>query len=83
MNSEVILSIIAFYSSPLPNWVVLWNDVRTVLTSLPAGVMATSVQLALLGGDFHAFAANFPALELRRGLLEAMNRLTSKCDNRR
>lgn len=71
---KVILSIIAFYTFfALTNIMSFGNDVRTVLTtSLPAGALATSVQLAYSVAVIFTFPLqNFPALEITTRSLEA------------
>lgn len=64
---RVIMSIIGFYMFfGILNWAAYGQEVRTVLTtSLPAGVMATIVQLAYSVAVIFTFPLqNFPALEI-------------------
>ena len=64
---RVILCIIGFYMVfGIINWSAYGQDVRTVLTtSLPDGVMATTVQLAYSLAVIFTFPLqNFPALEI-------------------
>lgn len=64
---RVILGIICFYAFfGLTCWMAFGNQVRTVLTtSLPVGVLATTVQLAYSIAVMFTFPLqNFPALEI-------------------
>lgn len=64
---RIILSVICFYSFfGITCWMAFGNEVRTVLTtSLPAGSLATSVQLAYSVAVIFTFPLqNFPALEI-------------------
>jgi len=64
---KVIICVISFYSFfALINWIAFGRDVRTVLTtSLPSGILATSVQLAYSIAVIFTFPLqNFPALEI-------------------
>merc|ERR1719343_103024 len=64
---KVIICVISFYSFfALSNWIAFGRDVRTVLTtSLPSGILATSVQLAYSIAVVFTFPLqNFPALEI-------------------
>lgn len=65
--NRVIFGIICFYAFfGLTCWMAFGDDVRTVLTtSLPAGVLATTVQLAYSLAVIFTFPLqNFPALEI-------------------
>ena len=77
---KVILGIVAFYSFfGITCWMAFGNDVRTVMTtSLPAGTLATTVQLAYsLAVVFTFPLQNFPSLEI---VCRATNRiLARKC----
>ena len=67
MYKRVILGIITFYAFfGITNWMAFGNSVRTVLTtSLPAGAVATTVQLAYSIAVIFTFPLqNFPALEI-------------------
>jgi proton-coupled amino acid transporter len=64
---RVILGIICFYTFfGITCWMSFGDDVRTVLTtSLPAGIVATTVQLAYSVAVIFTFPLqNFPALEI-------------------
>lgn len=79
---RVILCIIGFYMVfGLINWAAFGQEVRTVLTtSLPAGVLATTVQLAYSVAVIFTFPLqNFPALEIAtRSLSASMAKITSR-----
>ncbi|KAL7463688.1 hypothetical protein ACHAXS_004044 [Conticribra weissflogii] len=67
LYKKVILGIVAFYSFfGITCWMAFGNGVRTVMTtSLPAGQLATSVQLAYsLAVVFTFPLQNFPSLEI-------------------
>lgn len=78
---RVILSIIAFYMFfGVINWAAYGPEVRTVLTTcLPAGVMATTVQLAYSVAVIFTFPLqNFPALEIAcRSISSSVAKVTS------
>lgn len=64
---RVIMGIICFYAFfGITCWMAFGNEVRTVLTtSLPSGVLATTVQLAYSVAVIFTFPLqNFPALEI-------------------
>ena len=78
---RVILSIIGFYMFfGIINWAAYGHDVRTVLTTcLPAGVLATTVQLAYSVAVIFTFPLqNFPALEIAcRSISASVAKVTS------
>lgn len=77
---RVILSIVAFYMFfGLTCWMAFGNEVKTVLTtSLPDGLMATSVQLAYSIAVIFTFPLqNLPALEI--AIQSIQKTLSDKC----
>ena len=79
---KVILSIICFYCVfGMCCWVSFGDDVKTVMTtSLPSGILATTVQLAYSTAVIFTFPLqNFPSLEIATSSIAAS---MEKCGSR-